>query len=100
MLSKFKVTFLPDQITCEALEGESILDVALNHDIPLQHACGGFCSCTTCHVLVIQGESSLSKVEVEEEERLGSVDGPSNSRLGCQAKVRGDVTVQIMNRDV
>ena len=28
---------------------ESILDIALNFGVPLDHACGGNCACTTCH---------------------------------------------------
>ena len=29
---------------------ESFLDVAMNFNIPLEHACGGSCACTTCHL--------------------------------------------------
>ena len=31
---------------------ESLLDVAINFGIQLEHACGGSCACTTCHVIV------------------------------------------------
>lgn len=93
-----KVTFLPMNQTVDAHVGETILDVAINHDIPLQHACGGFCACTTCHVLVKSGGEKLSEMEDEEEERLDRATGVNlHSRLGCQAKVNGDVTVEIMN---
>ena len=75
------------------------LDVAITHDIPIQHACGGFCACTTCHVHVKAGEAQLSEIEDDEEERLErAANGRTlNSRLGCQAKVHGDVTVEIVN---
>jgi 2Fe-2S ferredoxin len=94
-----KVTFLPMNQTFEAKEGESILDVAINNDVPLAHACGGFCACTTCHVVVKQGDSHLSESEDDEEERLERVPVglTLHSRLGCQAKVHGDVTVEIQN---
>lgn len=93
-----KVTFLPMNMVCEAKEGESVLDVAINHDVPLQHACGGFCACTTCHVIVKVGESVLSEMEDEEEERLDRAAGVTlHSRLGCQAKIHGDITVEIIN---
>lgn len=95
-----KVTFLPMNMSCDAKDGESLLDVAINHDVPLQHACGGFCACTTCHVLVKSGDDSLSELEEEELDRLEQVAGiKSGSRLGCQAKVHGDVTVEIVNID-
>ncbi len=95
-----KVTFLPMDIICQAKNGESILDVAINHDVPLQHACGGFCACTTCHILVKSGEKSLSEVEEDELDRLELVAGMKvGSRLGCQAKVYGDLIVEVVNLD-
>jgi 2Fe-2S ferredoxin len=97
-----KVTFLPMNLSFEAKDGESILDVAINNDVPLQHACGGFCACTTCHVVVKSGDDHLSPSEEEEEERLERVPVglTLHSRLGCQAKVHGDVIVEIQNEGV
>ena len=34
---------------------ESFLDVAKNLGVPLEHACGGSCACTTCHVIIREG---------------------------------------------
>ena len=74
----------------------SILDIALNSGIPLEHACGGVCACTTCHVWVRQGGENLSSSEEDELDRLDmAADLELCSRLGCQAVVRGDVTVEI-----
>ena len=85
---------------CEAQIGESILDVAINHDIPIQHACGGFCACTTCHIQVKTPSAPLSEIEEDELDRLELVaEMRDGSRLGCQAKVQGDVTVEIVNLD-
>lgn len=94
-----KVTFLPMNKTVEIRVGDSILDAAIENDVPLNHACGGFCACTTCHVIVKAGAESLSEIEEEEEERLDRATGVTlQSRLGCQAKVlKGDVTVEIQN---
>jgi 2Fe-2S ferredoxin len=93
-----KVTFLPMNETYEAKDGESLLDVAIAHDVPLQHACGGFCACTTCHVHVKSGLENLSASEEDEEERLDRATNITlQSRLGCQAKIHGDVTVEIQN---
>ncbi len=84
--------------TYDAKDGESLLDIAIEHDVPLQHACGGFCACTTCHVHVKSGLEHLSPSEEEEEERLDRATGITlQSRLGCQARVHGDVTVEIQN---
>lgn len=75
---------------------ESLLDVALNFGIPLEHACGGACACTTCHVIVKAGDGNLSEPEEDELDRLEMAPGLTlHSRLGCQAVVKGDVTIEI-----
>jgi len=76
---------------------ESILDVALNFGIPLEHACGGSCACTTCHVIIKNGtDDALAPAEDDELDRVDQAPGVTiHSRLGCQAVVRGDVVVEI-----
>jgi len=74
----------------------SLLDVAENLDVHLEHACGGSCACTTCHVIVLEGEHNLSPADDDELDRLEMAAGLTlRSRLGCQAVVKGDVTVEI-----
>ena len=101
-----KVTFLPAGVTVEFESGrlpyqehgqpESLLDVALNFGIGLEHACGGNCACTTCHVVVKEGETNLSSMEDDEADRLEMAAGLTlHSRLACQAVVHGDVVVEI-----
>ena len=92
-----QVTFLPMNQVCEAQPGESILDVAIRNDVPLQHACGGFCACTTCHVLVKEGFGSLAEATDSEEDLLDRAWGLSTtSRLACQAKVaQSDLVIEI-----
>jgi 2Fe-2S ferredoxin len=66
----------------------SILDVLLGHGIPLEHACGGNCACTTCHVIVKAGGQKLSPAEESEDDLLDKAPGLTpTSRLGCQAVV-------------
>jgi 2Fe-2S ferredoxin len=100
------VTFLPANITIDydpdtmpsSDHGKrgSLLDIALNHGIPLEHACGGSCACTTCHVVVRAGDNNLSEIEDDEADRVEMAPGLTlHSRLGCQAVVEGDVTVEI-----
>jgi len=103
-----QVTFLPEGKTVEFEYGklpykdhgkeQSILDVALNNDIRLDHACGGNCACTTCHVWVKEGAENLSEMEDDEADRLDmAADLQLNSRLGCQAVITkpGKVVVEI-----
>ena len=101
-----KVTFLPANQTVEFDAGElsylghgkprSVLDVALHFDVDLEHACGGNCACTTCHVIVKEGESNLSAMDEGEADRLEMAAALTlHSRLACQAVVNGDVIVEI-----
>ena len=95
-----QVTFLPEGKTVEFEHGklkylnhgepQSLLDVALNNDIKLDHACGGNCACTTCHVWVKEGANNLSEMDDDEADRLDmAADLQLNSRLGCQAVIKG-----------
>ncbi len=101
-----RVTFLPLNVTVTVDDEKypladhgrpgSLLDIALAHDVPLEHNCGGSCACTTCHVIVRAGGGSLSAVEPDEEDRLDMAEGLTiHSRLACQAVVKGDVVVEI-----
>jgi 2Fe-2S ferredoxin len=75
---------------------ESLLDVCMNFGIHLEHACGGSCACTTCHVVVKEGDDNLSEMDDDEADRLDMAPGLTlHSRLGCQAVVKGDVVVEI-----
>ncbi len=68
--------------------------------LALPMACGGNGRCATCHVLVTEGAENLSPIEPREERTLNmlSVRYP-NSRLACQACVRGNVSVAVPNAD-
>ncbi len=103
-----RVTFLPSGKAVEFEHGklkyqehgkrESLLDVALNFGLHLEHACGGNCACTTCHVVVKKGKELLSEMDDEEADRLDmAADLQLESRLGCQAVIEkpGEVVVEI-----
>ncbi|ABF39484.1 ferredoxin [Candidatus Koribacter versatilis Ellin345] len=103
-----RVTFMPENKSVEFEHGnlayqehgkrESILDVALNFGIHLDHACGGNCACTTCHVVVKKGAELLSELDDDEADRLdGAADLQLASRLGCQVQIEkpGEIVVEI-----
>ena len=102
-----KVTFIKDgkETTVEFEHGkleyqhhglpESFLDVAMNLGIPLEHACGGSCACTTCHLIIREGAQNLSEEQDNELDRLDTAwDLTTSSRLGCQAVIKGDVVAE------
>jgi 2Fe-2S ferredoxin len=106
----FTVTFQPDDVRVEVdpaaipygrtgLPG-SILDIALAHGVDIDHACGGVCACSTCHVLVRQGLETCSEATEDEEDQLDKAPGLElQSRLACQCIPDGtrDLVVEVPN---
>jgi ferredoxin len=70
--------------------GLSMLEACEARGLPMGSDCGGFAACNACRVRVLEGASALSP-RVEEEEPF--LDHP-DQRLGCQAKLLGDVVVR------
>lgn len=81
-------------IKIDAQSGESILKIALDHGIDIEHACGGNGFCTTCLCKVKDGAANLS-VRNDREENMGITE--HDQRLSCQTLVQGDVTVEIQD---
>jgi 2Fe-2S ferredoxin len=89
--------YCPQGATVEASVGTSIAEALLESGIPIEHACGLVCACTTCHVVVRQGSASLNPISDCEEDLLDRAWGlQAASRLSCQAVLAdADVTVEI-----
>jgi len=92
-----KVIFLPNEELCpegaevEAKKGQSVLDVALDNGIFIEHACEMSCACTTCHVVLREGFDSLEESDELEDDMLDKAWGlEPESRLSCQAMVEDD----------
>jgi ferredoxin len=91
-----KVRFGREGIEIEIAAGETILQAAKRVGAPEGDRCGGVCACSTCHVYVTKGFDALSEIEDEEFDILDKAfDVRPSSRLGCQAKVHGDIEVEI-----
>lgn len=111
---KFKVTFLPDNVTFEVdpddvpfartgLPG-SLLDISYAAGVSIDHACGGVCACSTCHVIVKEGVESCNEATDDELDMLDEARGTElNSRLSCQCVPDGSkdlvVEVPLWNRN-
>jgi 2Fe-2S ferredoxin len=74
----------------DAAEGRSLMEAALQHNVPgIDADCGGACSCATCHVYVddswlerIGDRGDMEDLMLEYAERVRP-----NSRLSCQINV-------------
>jgi len=76
--------------------GASIRDASKKCGAPEGDACGGVCAYSTCHVYVTSGLKLLSEQEDEEADILDKAfDVRPSSRLGCQARIERDGTVDV-----
>lgn len=88
-----KVTYIqPDgsQVTVSADPGASVMETAVDNDIPgIVAECGGACSCATCHVYVDAAWlGRLAAPDAQEDGMLDCViDRRDNSRLSCQIEL-------------
>ena len=81
----------PNGMEVEAIEGQTICDVALKNGIKIEHACEKSCACTTCHVYIRQGIETIDESSENEDDMLDKAWGlEPDSRLSCQAKIRED----------
>lgn len=76
----------------------SLLEIALGNGIEIDHACGGVCACSTCHIIVREGLESCNESTEAEEDQLDNAPGLTpRSRLACQTVPNGtrDVIVEV-----
>lgn len=85
-------------VTIKAHEGMSVLEACMASGINIEHACGGVCACSTCHVYVESGDKHISESTEAEEDRVEEAPGlQRNSRLSCQCMMqgKGPITVRV-----
>ena len=89
--------YCPQGAEVTAPAGTSICEALLDHHINIEHACEMSAACTTCHVVVRQGFSSLNASDETEDDLLDRAWGlEPQSRLSCQAILaQADLTIEI-----
>lgn len=73
-------------------EGSTLLQAALDLGVNISHICGGNGICSTCRVEVVVGGENLTPVNPQEI----AYDLGACRRLGCQARVTGNVAVRVL----
>ena len=91
------VELCPQGKVIQAESGTVLIEALLENGIEIEHACEKSCACTTCHVVLREGFSSLATADELEEDMLDKAWGVEpTSRLSCQAIVRDqDLVVEI-----
>ena len=78
--------------------GETIFDVAQRCEAPVQTLCGGIGTCVQCKVRLDRADQdALELPNAIEKDRLGNTFHLTGERLSCQAKIRRDVTVEVLD---
>jgi 2Fe-2S ferredoxin len=87
----------PDGTLLEGKKGTSVLNLALQNGIGIEHACEKVCACTTFHIVVSEGFDSLKEGGELGEDMLNKAwNLEPESRLGCQAIIQDeDLVVDI-----
>jgi ferredoxin len=86
------VVFLNEGRAIEVPEGTTVLDAALRLGVRISHVCNGGGTCSTCRVEAVAGAERLSLIEPNEiAYSMGA-----NVRLGCQARILGNVGVRVL----
>ena len=87
----YKEKGMPTKI--EVQSGQTLLEVAREHDIDIEGTCEGNLACATCHLIIDKDWSSkIPQATEDERDMLDLVNGLTvNSRLGCQIKVTHDL---------
>ena len=74
----------------------SILDIAMGAGLDIEHACGGVCACSTCHVIVKGGLDTCNEATDDELDQLDEAPAITlQSRLACQCVPDGSTNLLI-----
>jgi 2Fe-2S ferredoxin len=75
----------------------SLLAIAEEAGVEINHSCGGVCACSTCHVYVTLGLTSCSAATEDEEDMLDEAPALTpESRLSCQCVPDGNSDVVVV----
>lgn len=93
------LTIMPAGITTEAAPGTTLLAAIKAAGASILSKCEGKAQCGACHLFVLEGRKSLSKIQRAENEKLDSLVGVSSkSRLACQTTLGEEpVTIELLS---
>ncbi len=83
--------------TFEAPDGRRLVLAIEDAGIDILHRCGGKCKCTTCRVLILNGDAGeRTEAEVERLAREDQIE--PNMRLSCQMLADRDLELKVLMR--
>ncbi|MEX0271532.1 adenylate/guanylate cyclase domain-containing protein [Leptolyngbyaceae cyanobacterium UHCC 1019] len=97
-----QIFYLPDQKLIETEDANTLLTAALEAGIPHTHACGGNARCSTCRVLILDGQEFCAPRTPEEQVLADQLGFEPCVRLACQTMItrEGKITLRRLSLDV
>ena len=82
-----QIEFVGEKVI-EIARDQTILEASLCAGIPHFHACGGKGKCTTCRIIVLEGEENLNMANKKESKLRDAIKFPKSMRLACQTRMK------------
>jgi 2Fe-2S ferredoxin len=91
-----KITFIMKdgaEKTINFSEGQTLMEAAMENNIPLAGACEGFGVCGGCHVVVENFQDKLPEISDDEADTLDKIPGVTpRSRLACKIILNNSIS--------
>jgi adenylate cyclase len=87
-----RITYV-DGPTVRAPRHQTVLETSQSAGVEHTALCGGRGRCTTCRIVVEEGADNAPPPSEAEQRSLAAVDAPPGTRLACQMRPTGPVTV-------
>jgi ferredoxin len=85
-----RITLRPTQVELEASTGAPLRDLLFEQGV--EFPCGGQGRCRGCRVRVLEGTAQVNRAQ---QERLTPEELANGWRLACQARVQGDLKIEL-----
>uniref|UniRef100_A0A832M342 Adenylate/guanylate cyclase domain-containing protein n=1 Tax=Oscillatoriales cyanobacterium SpSt-402 TaxID=2282168 RepID=A0A832M342_9CYAN len=96
-----QIYYLPDQRMVEAELVSTLLDASLEAGIPHTHVCGGNARCSTCRVMILEGQEYCAPRTPAEQELATQLGFEPSVRLACQTAIaqHGKIALRRLSLD-
>lgn len=88
------IRILPEAAALPLQPRKSLLEICLAHRIPITHACGGFARCSTCRVVILDGDEHCTARNEAERDLADRFGFDEHVRLACQTHITGPAQVR------
>ena len=93
-MPKISIISLNREIFCNP-KNQTVLEAIHDHSIDWMHACGAKGRCTTCCMIILEGEENLNDFTKNELFYKNRSLLDTNERLACQCTLTGDIKIKV-----